>query len=340
MNQGFPENELLLDVQGGLAVVTLNRPKALNALSAGMIEGLVAVLAEWEKNPAIRTVYIKGAGDRAFCSGGDVKAVWQAGKGGKRIEQLKYFAAEYALDAQIFHYKKPIVAFMDGITMGGGYGIAGNCKYRIATEKTIFAMPETGIGFFTDVGSVYHLSRTPGSVGRYLALSGLSISGVDMIYARLADGFIASSKQDELMTRLRTEEAGIVLADMAQRPRECDSCELQKRREEIDDCFTDGVAEDVIESLTGSEWAEQTRAVIESRSPTSVRICDMHLWFAAGQEFDAVIGRDLLLAGRFMENPDFYEGIRAALVDKDRKPLWNPATLAEFPPEIAESWFK
>lgn len=334
MNQEFPENELLAEVKAGLGIITLNRSESLNALSARMITGLVDILAGWEKDPAVRAIFIRGAGDRAFCAGGDVKAVYKAGKTGKRAEQLKYFAAEYAMNRRLFHYSKPLIAFMDGITMGGGYGVAGNCKFRIATDKTIFAMPETGIGFFTDVGSVYHLSRCPGKIGRYLALTGLPVSGVDMVYAGLAEVCVPSRREAEIIKRLESEEPQKIIDDLNKMAHG----DLEKHHAEIDHAFAGGTIEDVIARLHGSKWADDTRRILESRSPVSLRVCDLHLKLAKGKSFDQVSDTDLVLAARFIESHDFYEGIRAALVDKDRTPSWKPRRLAEFSMPEAESW--
>ena len=195
-NKMTPDPNLLFERRGTTGIVTLNRPDALNALTLGMIRGIRQILKDCRADDGISEIVFVGAGDRAFCSGGDVKAVYQAGAGVQNPDEKialarVYFADEYRMNRELFHYPKKLVAVMDGITMGGGFGVAGPCRYRIATPKTVFAMPEVGIGFFPDVGSMHALTRCPDRIGHYLALTGNKITGEDMVASGLATHFVS-----------------------------------------------------------------------------------------------------------------------------------------------------
>ena len=349
MNQGFSSDEVLTEVRGGLGIITLNRPQALNALTIDMIRQILGVLNLWERDEAVRAVLFMGAGERAFCSGGDIKNFYRVGMNYRRGSiSLKvtamFFAEEYSLDWRIFHYSKPTIAFMDGITMGGGFGIAGNCAHRIATEKTVFAMPEVAIGFFPDVGSAYHLLRAPGHLGRYLALTGAPIGGGAMAAAGLADYFMLSANSENLITALGgagdIKSAITALSTAASVPP--DERVSGKNLERIAAAFalTDVVGIRKALAEDGSSFALETLAQIESRSPTSVMVAAEHLRRAQGETFDAVIARDFILTQRFLERTDFYEGIRAAVIDKDRAPLWRPASIDEVGPQDVTVYFE
>lgn len=338
MNQGFSSDEVRTEIRGGLGIITLNRPQALNALTIDMIRQILGILNLWEHDENVRAVFFTSAGERAFCSGGDIKNFYRVGMNYRRGSiSLKvaamFFAEEYSLDWRIFHYPKPTIAFMNGITMGGGFGIAGNCKHRIATEKTVFAMPEVGIGFFPDVGSAYHLLRAPGHLGRYLALTGASIGGGAMTAAGLADYFMLSANSENLITALGgagdMKSAITALATAPSVPP--DERASGKNLERIAAAFahTDVAAVRKALAEDGSPFALETLAQIESRSPISIMIAAEHLRRAQGETFDAVIARDFILTQRFLERTDFYEGIRAAVIDKDRNPEWRPASLEE-----------
>lgn len=333
MNQGFSKEEVLTEVRGSLGHIILNRPAALNALSLEMIRQVCGTLRQWEKDPVVKAVLFTGAGERAFCAGGDVKVFHRTGmdyRRGRISHEVSavYFAEEYSLDRQIFHYKKPTISFMDGIVMGGGYGIGGNCAHRIVTGKTVFAMPETGIGFFPDVGSIYHLLRAPGNLGKYLALTGAHVNAADTLAAGLADYYAPSLSRYELIAALAsggdvkevisrfqggTPEEGIFARHAERIARWFNNFDLKK--------ILKALAEDT------APFALETLALIESRSPTSVLVTAEHLRRSEGQSFDDVIANDFILTQRFLEREDFYEGIRAAVIDKDRKPRWNPPGL-------------
>lgn len=345
MNQDFSKDEVLTEIRGSLGHITLNRPKALNALTLEMIRQICGTLRQWEKNPAVRAVLFTGAGERAFCAGGDVKAFHRAGMAYRRgnISQpvsAMFFAEEYSLNRQIFHYPKPTVAFMDGIVMGGGYGVGGNCAHRIVSEKTLFAMPETGIGFFPDVGAVFHLLRAPQNLGKYLALTAAQIGAADVLQAKLAEYFVPSNQKEELIAALAS--GGDVRNTIAGfHEDKAGEGAFAKNAERIERNFNYPTLEKILRSLAEdtSPFALEALGLIESRSPTSVMVTAEHLRRAEGKSFDEVIANDFILAQRFLERGDFYEGIRAAVIDKDRKPRWDPAGFDGVSGEVVEAHF-
>lgn len=344
MNQDF--SEVLVEVRGSLGVITLNRPKALNALTLDMIRQICGTLKQWERDSKIKAVLFTGAGDRAFCSGGDIKMFhrmgmdYRCGAISHKVASI-FFAEEYSLDAQIFHYPKPTLAFMDGIVMGGGYGIGGNSSIRIVTEKTMFAMPETGIGFFPDVGAVFHLLRAPRNLGKWLALTGLAVNAADVLEANLAEYFVPAIKKDELFAALEKggdpKESGAKFASDTIEPGK-----FSKNAERIERIFAPNFLSEILKNLgeDTSPFALETLAVIESRSPTSVMVTAEHLKRSEGKDFDHVIGTDFILTQRFLERGDFYEGIRAAVIDKDKKPKWDPPGFDGVTREDVQSHFE
>lgn len=330
-------NDVVITRQGGFVHLLLNRPQALNALSHGMILDLGAALRDGVYDAATAAFFIEGAGERAFCAGGDIKAAYFTGlqeKAGTNTGPgtLDYFGDEYALNASIFHSPKPYVAYLNGMTMGGGFGISGHGTHVLATEKTSFAMPEVGIGFFPDIGSVYHLARLPFHAGLYLGLTGAAIGPGDLLACGLATGFIPLDAKETFERDLWGTDASMEAIDEcigrhATWP-ELDSV-FKIQGEVIERCFAAGTAEGIVDALKtdGSAFALQTAGLIETRCPLSVKITLRHIREAAAMDFDAVIARDLSLAGHFMKGTEFYEGVRAAVVDKDRKPRWKHAGL-------------
>jgi len=341
MNQG---NQILTDQRGHLGVVTLNRPEALNALSLEMIRQIAVALKQWENDSSVAAVLFVGAGDRAFCAGGDIKSFYSSGMDYRRghvdlrVPAL-FFGEEYALNKQIFHYPKPTIAVMDGITMGGGYGIAGHCKHRLATANTVFAMPEVSIGFFPDVGSVYHLIRAPHHFGRYLALSGIHIKAGDMLAAGLADGYVRADDIDALISLLGDGDVDQALgAHICENP---DAEIFKDYKDDIIQAFEDLDVLKVCSVLRdiGSVWSTDVLDHMLSRSPISVMVTAAYLSQVDGADFDDIIAMDYQLAQHFMAYPDLYEGIRAALIDKDKSPAWNPATLNDVKAEEVARYF-
>lgn len=347
MNQDFPEDEVLVEFRGGLAVITLNRPSALNALTIDMIREISSLLRQWEKLDRVKAVLFTATRGRAFCAGGDMKAVYGAGMDYRRGAAsprvpLVFFAEEYLLNRQIFHYPKPTIAFMDGITMGGGYGIGGNCRYRVATERTVFAMPETGIGFFPDVGSMYHLSRARRNFGRYLALTGESAGGADMAASGLADYFIPSGSLAAVWSVLgETAWSPDGLGDIFTRFTHDPSAEegvFVRHGEEIEAQFADPDARAAVRAGSGEFSREASQAIL-SRSPASVMVVSSYLARAEGMTFDEIISTDFRLAQGFVKGADLYEGIRAVLIDKDKRPRWSLEGLEDANDALVNSYF-
>ncbi len=316
---------------GGLVVVTLNRPQALNALTLAMIRRLDALLAAWAADPAIAAVAIAGAGERAFCAGGDVRALYDAGRRGDPLVR-DFYRAEYRLNHRIKCYRKPYVAFMDGIAMGGGVGVSVHGSHRIATERSLFAMPEAGIGFFPDVGATWFLARCPGAIGLYLGLGGARIRAADMLYAGIATHHVPRRHWPALRDGLADEAtpAGVtaLIERFAAPPGE--EGQLPQRRAAIDRAFAEPTVEAILASLdrVGDAWAGATAAAMRRSSPTSLKVTLCALGQARALDFAAALAVEYRLSQRFMQGRDFYEGVRAAVIAKDRAPRWQPAELA------------
>lgn len=316
-------NGLLLDQTGGLVHVCLNRPAVLNALSHDMITGLRDVLEEAGERPLL----LSGAGGRAFCAGGDIKAVWNAVKAGNRALAARYFHDEYAMNAAIEARGGTYVSFLNGITMGGGYGVSAHGSHLVATELTQFAMPEVKIGFFPDVGAVYRLVRLPVHAGTYLALTGNTIGPADMIYAGLAHAHIETARFDRLKRGLAEGANVDDLLHSLHTPAQGESV-LERHASIIAQAFAKESVVEILDALdsTGDAFAVQTAAEIRLRSPISTAVALAHMRAAEKDDFATVIARDLHIALRFLETEDFAEGVRAAVIDKDRNPRWNPAS--------------
>jgi len=344
-------DDILFGREGGVGTVLLNRPQALNAFTLGMYRQFDPALRNWAADPAVHAVLIEGAGDRAFCAGGDVRAVYEAGKGiaGDRSFTSVFFAEEYRIISFIHHYPRPYVAIIDGITMGGGAGVSVNGAYRVATERTMFAMPETGIGLFPDVGATRFLNLCPGQIGRYLGLTGVRLGAADALYCGFATHFVPHERLPELRAAL----TGIAWEDGRERAQveavldrfneDPGPPPLAARRAVIDRCFTGDSIEailDALQSETGDpQWAAETRALLLTKSPTSLRITSRQLTLGQGLDLEAALRLEYRMTQHVMAAHDFYEGVRAALVDKDQRPHWRPASLAEVDERTAEAYF-
>lgn len=341
------EPEILFEIQGGIGLITLNRPQALNALNLGMIRLMDKKLVEWAGDDAVKAVVIRGAGDRAFCSGGDVKAVaiearaMNEGKGDGRLCR-DFFREEYTLNNRIYTYPKPYIALIDGIVMGGGKGLSAHGSHRIVSEKVMFAMPETNIGFFPDVGGSYFLPRCPGQTGVYLALTSKRIGAADTIYIGFATHHVPSARMQELLDSLCATGADIdaVLKNFSTEAPGLS--EVEASREKIDACFGHDRIEDIIAALEkdGSPFAQETLTAMRGMSPTSLKIALRQIRLGAKLDFQAAMTMEYRLSQNCMQGHDFYEGIRAALIDKDRKPLWNPARAEDVSDKAVEDHFK
>lgn len=331
-------DEVLFEQMGALGVIILNRPEALNALTLGMSHAIEAQLQEWKSDASVKAVAVKGMG-RAFCAGGDIRALYDAGLA-KGAYPYQFYHDEYRLNALIKHYEKPYIALLDGIVMGGGVGVSVHGSHRIVTENLRFAMPETGIGLFPDVGGSYFLSRCPGELGLYLALTGTRISTADALYCGIATAYVPQAKLEELQTALsRGGDTDSVIAEFTQNPPE--EAPLSQLRARIDRIFSHDTVEEITEALLweGDAWAIQTRASILGKSPISSKVAFRQLREGAKLEFDACMQMEFRLANRFIEGRDFYEGVRATVIDKGQSPQWNPDSLGAISDADVDAYF-
>jgi enoyl-CoA hydratase len=344
-------DDILFGREGHVATVTLNRPQALNAFTLGMYRHFDPMLHGWADDPEIHAVLVRGAGERAFCAGGDVRAIYEAGRGisGDRALTSVFFREEYELIRRIHRYPKPYVAIIDGITMGGGAGVSVNGAFRVATERTMLAMPETGIGLFPDVGATRFLNRCPGQIGRYLGLTGARVGGADALYCGFATHFVPRERLPALVAALarvddceRSVEQ--ILAGFATDP---GPAPIATRQAAIDRCFARATVEAVLDALAreasgggaDAEWAADTHTGLLTKSPTSLKITLRQLIVGHRFDIEEALALEYRLTQHVMAAHDFYEGVRAVLVDKDQQPRWEPATLAAVDEPMVEAYF-
>ena len=322
------DDEILYQRVGRAGILTLNRPRALNALNYRMCIAIHRQLIEAAADPDVEVVIVEGAGDRAFCAGGDVVAVRAAGMVGSP-EYEAFFHDEYRLNQAIAHFPKPYVALIDGITMGGGVGISIHAPYRVATERTLFAMPEAGIGFMTDVGSTHALPRLPGELGTFAGMTGARLGPGDCRFAGIATHHVPAAELPLLKERLadaRLPVAQILETFDVAVPAES----LEALREGIDYHFGHDSVEAILASLDEVDaWAEGQAALLRTLSPTSLKLILHGLREGDGDTIEECLRREYRIACHMPNAHDFFEGVRAQLVDKDRAPRWQPATLAE-----------
>jgi len=349
-----PKEDVLFDTLYGVRTIELNRPAALHALSGSMIRKIAPRLQEWAKSDMANVVVIKGSGDKAFCAGGDVTALAKDNLKGEEGQQrsMDYFGLEYKLDHLIATYQKPFVAFMDGITMGGGVGLSIHAPFRIATERTVFAMPETTIGFIPDVGASFFLSRMPGAVGTYLALTSERLKGANVFYSGIATHYIHSSTLPALERRLAelrfrdydslVERNALVNATIEEYctglPHDEPITLSGETRNAIDRCFSKGSVDKIITALEAEEgetkeWAQKMIKTLHQRSPTAVHVALRMMQLGQGWKIVEAFQREHQVAGKFMRHPDFTEGVDALLIRKDKKPKWQPASLEDIKPD-------
>ncbi len=329
------EEEILFERRGTAGLVTLNRPKALNAVTPNMVRLLAVQLIEWAQDPAVTRVVISAEGGRAFSAGGDVRALCELGRARRYDEMLQFWREEYALNALIKGYRKPYVALIDGIVMGGGVGISVHGSYRVAGDRYTFAMPEVGIGFFPDVGATWFLPRMPGELGSYCALTGERFNAADGVAAKIATHRVSSAKFGELLETLCTAvPVDAVLAAFAE---PIDEGPIAARRDAIDRLFVGGEVEHILTSLdreagaggADAKFASDMAAIIRTKSPTSLKLALAQVRAGCEMTFDACMRTEFRIVSRIIHGYDFYEGVRAVIVDKDNAPSWRPAMLAE-----------
>ena len=321
--------EIIFERRGAAGLVTLNRPKALNAVTHGMVRALRAQLDEWADDPAITRVVIQAAGERAFSAGGDIRALTDLGKAGKHDEMLQFWRDEYPLNTAIKNYRKPYVALIDGLVMGGGVGVSVHGSHRVAGDRFQFAMPEVGIGFFPDVGATWFLPRMPGALGTYCGLTGERFDAADALAAGIATHRIPSARFPALLDGLTgTVSVDAVLAAFAEPAGEG---KIAARRASIDRLFAGDSVEDILAGLdreTADEWAWKTAATMRAKSPLSLKIALEQVRRGRSWDFETCMRAEFRIVSRVIHDHDFYEGVRAVIVDKDNKPRWQPATLA------------
>jgi enoyl-CoA hydratase/carnithine racemase len=328
-------DEILFQRRGAAGIVTLNRPKALNAVTHGMVRALRAQLDEWAQNGAVTRVVLTAAGQRAFSAGGDIRWLYELGRAGRQDEMLDFWRDEYALNAFIKHYPKPYIALIDGIVMGGGVGISAHGSHRVAGDRYQFAMPEVGIGFFPDVGATFLLPRLQGEIGTFCALTGERLKGADGIATGAVTHQVRSDRFPDLLDALcRNVPVESILAGFAEPAR---YGLVMARRHEIDRLFADARVEDILERLdreaawdsTEAEWARATAATIREKSPLSCKIALEQMRRGKEMPFDACMCTEFRIVSRIVHGHDFYEGVRAVIIDKDNTPQWRPPSLAE-----------
>jgi enoyl-CoA hydratase len=335
------EIEVLFDVDNGISTITLNRPKTLNALTMNMINQMRLNISEWMRDDTIKLIIIKGAGDKAFCAGGDVRAVRQSiiDYDGVEVPELakNFFYEEYILNHQIHACKKPYLAIIDRVCMGGGVGLSVHGSFRIATERTLVGMPETAIGLFPDVGGAWFLSRLSGKIGTYLALTGRPVHAGDCLALGIATHLVASSSLEELESDLRSNTFGIDPFSEIQKRLERFSISNSETpildlKTKIDSCFDANSVEEIISRLRKdkTKFSEETLEMLEAKSPTSLKVTLEQLRRGAkAKDFGETLTMEFRMSQHFMRGNDFPEGVRALLVDKDQKPNWKPNLLAD-----------
>ena len=327
--------EIQFSRRGAAGIVTLSRPQALNAVSHAMVLALRAQLDAWAGDPAITRVVVTAAGDKAFSAGGDIRALYDLGRAGRKDEALQFWRDEYPLNVAIKNYRKPYVSLIDGIVLGGGVGISVHGSHRVAGDKFSFAMPEVSIGFFPDVGATWFLPRMPGEIGTYCALTGARFNIADGVASGIATHRIPSARFEDLLEGLSgTVSVDAVLAAFAEPAGEGP---IMAKRALIDRLFTGDSVEHILDTVTreaeaggpDAEWLAKTAATIQAKSPLSLKLALAQVRRGAQCDFETCMRLEFRIVSRVIEGHDFYEGVRAVIVDKDNRPIWQPAALAD-----------
>jgi enoyl-CoA hydratase/carnithine racemase len=331
------EDALVTSRDGRVGRILLNRPQALNALDLSMIRACAAMLETWREDPHIDAVVIAGAGDRAFCAGGDIRALRDAQIAGDRAFVDRFFAEEYALNLTIATFPKPYVALIDGICMGGGIGLSVHAPYRVATERAGFAMPETGIGFFPDIGATYFLPRLPGEVGTYLGLTGRRVTGADAVHAGFATHFTPQARLADLSAALARDGTTALATYNETLP----TFSLTGDRDAIDDCFAGDSVVEIVSRLeaSGAAWAAAAVKALRAASPSALHWTLRALRRGRDLTLKQALDAEFVLTRATMAHPDFAEGVRAMVIDKDRKPAWKPAKIEDVDPARIDALF-
>ena len=326
-------SDIRFERRGAAGLVTLNRPDALNAVTHAMVRALAEQLAAWERDPAITRVVVTAAGGRAFCAGGDLRSLYELGRARRFDEALGFWRDEYRLNAFIKRYRKPYVSMIDGVMMGGGVGIAIHGSHRVAGDHFRFAMPEVGIGFFPDIGATWFLPRLPHETGTWCALTGERVEAADATVLGLATHRVPSARLPDLLDGLCSSvPVDALLAAFAE---PAGSGPMQAHRQALDRLFRGDRVEDILSALDqtsrtagpDAEFARRAAATIRTKSPTSLKIALAQLRRGIDLDFEACLRTEFRIVSRVATGHDFYEGIRAVIVDKDHNPRWEPPTL-------------
>lgn len=337
-------NDIIFTVKNNLGIIILNRPQSLNALSRDMFLLLQEQLTNWKKDKTIQAVLIRSHCEKAFCAGGDIKAIYE-NKHKSADEIARYFRIEYDINRMIADFGKPYIALLHGITMGGGVGVSIHGSHCVAADNLRWAMPETLIGFFPDVGASYYLSRLPNHIGTYLALTGNSVDAAQALHLNLIQAIVPFNQFDLLEDKLsetvfegdRFETVTKIIQDYAIKK----TAHTFPDAQTIQACFAFKTIEEIFNALSQqkTDWSLQTLSELQKRSPTSLKVTLQQLKFAKQKSVHDVLDMDFHIARKMLSQHDFFEGVRAAVIDKDKNPKWNPAELAAIPEQMVQSYF-
>ena len=343
------EPDILFEVRGRVGLATLNRPKALNALTRAMCLAHHRQLDAWREDPEIDAVIVQGAGEKAFCAGGDVVALYKSGqafKGGdpKALDWRGFFHDEYRMNSAIHHFPKPYISILDGITMGGGVGISVHGSHRIATEATMMAMPETGLGLIPEVGGGHFMPRLPGATGMFLALTGQRVRAADCCYLGITQAYVSGQRTDDLVDRLVSSQRldhDLISEIVGRHSGDPGAGKIEPLRGDIDRLFAADTLDQLLEGLgaDGGEWAQGLVASLATKSPLSMRLTFRQMKEGAGLAFDDNMAMEYRIVNRILAGHDFYEGVRAILLDKDHAPDWQPHSLKDVSAEMVATHF-
>ncbi|MCK1741953.1 enoyl-CoA hydratase/isomerase family protein [Bradyrhizobium sp. 139] len=334
------EGDLVVRREGAAGVIRLNRPKAINAMTLEMSIGIDAALDSFEKEPDVAVIVLEGAGERGLCAGGDIRGLWESSREGGDLG-ARFWRQEYVMNARIARYPKPYVAFMDGLVMGGGVGLSGHASHRVATDRTKLAMPEVGLGFFPDVGGTWLLSRSPGEIGTYFGLTGQTMNGPDAMHAKFADAVVPATKWPGLREALTKVHQGATAAEVSKLINGFATGEtagpVAAKQTTIDALFGFDRMEDIVAALKrdGSEFALATLKTLSEKSPRGMVVTLKLLRLArTASSLEECLVREYRAALEVFRSDDFREGVRAAVIDKDRNPTWSPPRIEDVTPQM------
>jgi enoyl-CoA hydratase len=345
MDGAVAEPDLIVRREGSAGIIRLNRPKTINAMTLEMSIGIDQALDQFEADPAVSLVLLEGAGERGLCAGGDIRGLYESSRAGGDLGK-RFWRQEYVMNARIGKYPKPYVAFMDGLVMGGGVGLSAHGRHRVVTERTKLAMPEVGLGFFPDVGGTWLLSRAPGEIGTYFGLTGQTMNGPDAIYARFADAVVPSAKLTALREGLTKVRPGTLSSEIKALidgfATDETSGPVAAMQPTIDGWLAHDRMEDIVASLKrdGSELAQATLKTLAEKSPRGMVVTLKLLRLArTSSSLEECLVREYRAALEVFRSDDFREGVRAAVIDKDRNPTWSPPKIEDVTPAMIAPYF-